>query len=139
LKYKGIYILKLHLPKDKNIIIGKKGESFFGKGYYLYVGSAAGPGGIEGRLKHHKNRISKPHWHIDYLRLHAEVIDIFILQGEKELEHHIAKILESHFQPAMDKFGSSDCGCTAHLFYSVRGISLQEINKITSCAFTRDK
>jgi Uri superfamily endonuclease len=139
LNTKGIYILNITLENDAVIKIGKKTEHHFRKGFYLYVGSAAGAGGIEGRLKHHKSKPEKPHWHIDYLRLHAQVSEIYVLEGEKELEHSVAEKLKKCFTIPMTKFGSSDCGCEAHLFYSISKITLHYLNKIMSQKFIRHK
>ena len=47
---KGIYALVLHLEHREEITVGKLGTVTFPAGYYLYVGSALGPGGLEARL-----------------------------------------------------------------------------------------
>ncbi len=39
--------------KAIRIQIGKLGQFKFKKGYYAYVGSAFGPGGLNSRIKHH--------------------------------------------------------------------------------------
>lgn len=139
MKEKGIYILQLQLETDTSIKIGKTKEAYFNKGFYLYTGSAAGPGGIEGRLMHHRQKPDKPHWHIDYLRLYANVVDIYILEGEKDLEHSVAEKLKRVFTIPMGKFGSSDCCCQSHLFYCKSKITLPGLNKITSANFIRYK
>ena len=38
------------------------------KGYYVYVGSAMGSGGVAARLKHHSKISKKLHWHLEYLQ-----------------------------------------------------------------------
>jgi Uri superfamily endonuclease len=127
---KGVYILTLNLTEQKEINIGKPGLALFKKGYYLYIGSAVGPGGIDGRLKHHLRISGKPHWHIDYLRKEASVAEVFCLQGEKELEHKVADKLMKIFSIPVNKFGSSDCNCSSHLFYSKQKPSVEELKLI---------
>jgi len=64
----GTYALILHLSKKlERIEIGKLGRFAFDAGFYVYVGSAFGPGGLKARLQRHL-RTDKPlHWHIDLL------------------------------------------------------------------------
>jgi Uri superfamily endonuclease len=115
---KGIYILVLYLRLNKKLTIGSLGDVFLKKGYYLYVGSAVGSGGISGRLKHHISKTSNPHWHIDYLKNESSIVDIYFSEGSKELEHFAADKLSLKFISPINKFGSSDCKCYSHLFYS---------------------
>ena len=60
-----------------------------------------------------------PHWHIDYLRLHATVEEVWLCHGRKRREHLWARFLSSvpGASVPMPGFGSSDCGCEAHLFF----------------------
>jgi len=37
-------------------------------GYYIYIGSAFGPGGVRARMLRHLRADKPKHWHIDYLR-----------------------------------------------------------------------
>ncbi|MFN8566835.1 MAG: DUF123 domain-containing protein [Kouleothrix sp.] len=70
---KSIYLLILRLDADlADFAIGRLGCYCFTAGYYLYVGSAFGSGGITARLAHHQHR-PKPlaATHIDYLREHT--------------------------------------------------------------------
>jgi Uri superfamily endonuclease len=72
---KGVYVLILYLPYRRTIQIGRLGKFNFSDGYYAYVGSAFGPGGLAARLSHHLRRSHKPRWHIDYLRRHVDITD----------------------------------------------------------------
>ena len=47
---KGAYALVLHLERKEEITVGRLGTFAFPAGYYLYAGSALGPGGLEARL-----------------------------------------------------------------------------------------
>ena len=116
---KGTYIIILHLPEERKIEIGNLGKFSFTKGYYAYVGSAFGNGGLKERLSHHIKVTENPHWHIDYLRVHAQPVEIWFTNSIKKVEHSWAKILT--YMPGgnffLSGFGSSDCKCISHLYY----------------------
>jgi Uncharacterized conserved protein len=126
---KGIYLLILALTELKEIPVGKLGKFNFNKGYYIYVGSAAGTGGISGRLKHHFHKAVRSHWHIDFLSKETCLLDAYYLVLPKEFEHVLASKLKNIFHSPIPKFGSSDCKCTSHLFYSIKKPSLVYLKK----------
>ena len=88
---KGTYCLVLNLQKSQEILVGKLGNFYFEKGYYVYVGSAFGPGGIKARVKRHLKRVKPFHWHIDYFRRKAKVESVMAKEGNIRLEHAWAK------------------------------------------------
>ena len=51
----------------KRIDIGSLGRFDILPGFYAYVGSAFGAGGLRARIGHHLESTAWPHWHIDYL------------------------------------------------------------------------
>lgn len=114
----GTYLLLLWLEDDSEIEIGRLGSLFFPRGYYLYVGSARGPGGLQARLARHCRRGKHRRWHIDHLRCHADLIEIWAVEYEERLECLWAQQL-AHLSPAcpIPHFGSSDCRCPSHLFH----------------------
>ena len=119
---KGTYVLVLRLPRTRSIQVGKLGKFDFRPGYYLYVGSAFGPGGLGARLKHHLKTFARPHWHIDYLRRAAALEQVWYSEDEIPCEHDWANRLQALpgvAIPAMG-FGASDCACQSHLFYFSR-------------------
>ena len=63
------------------------------RGYYAYVGSAFGPGGLAARLKQHRSISANPHWHIDYLRRAAALVDSWISAEPDRTEHAWAEKL----------------------------------------------
>jgi Uri superfamily endonuclease len=91
----------------------------FAAGWYAYVGSAFGTGGLRGRLKHHLAQGKRLHWHIDYLAQSASIEEIWYLASETPYEHTWASILAGlpHTTIPVNRFGASDCKCPAHLFY----------------------
>lgn len=114
----GTYLLLLECDKQAELSIGKLDHMTTEPGYYLYVGSAFGPGGIQARINHHKHIAVRPHWHIDYLRAAAELMDAWCVYDTR-CEHEWAYSLmqsEAATMP-LKGFGSSDCDCATHLFY----------------------
>jgi Uri superfamily endonuclease len=99
--------------------VGQLGEYDLGAGWYCYVGSAFGSGGLRGRLQHHLSPIAKPHWHIDYLRSAASIDKVWYLAGETRYEHQWADILQAQEGATIPvpRFGASDCQCQTHLIY----------------------
>ena len=61
----GTYILILQTQTERMIPVGRLGVMAVRPGWYVYVGSAFGPGGVKGRVGHHARPQTKPHWHID--------------------------------------------------------------------------
>jgi Uri superfamily endonuclease len=115
----GSYNLLLYLPRRATLAVGRLGSIVFKRGYYLYLGSAFGPGGVRSRVQRHLMKDKKHHWHIDYLRDQAKVkaVGIDCLNGN--MEHHWARKLMTNTIKCdpIDKFGCSDCTCPSHLFY----------------------
>lgn len=115
----GTYALVLKCENNEEIAIGKLGRFRTQPGYYVYVGSAFGPGGLRARIGHHLRSSSKPHWHIDYLKQFTEIIEICFSSGMERFEHRWAAILQSQADAVIPfpRFGASDCDCPAHLFF----------------------
>jgi Uri superfamily endonuclease len=115
----GTYVLILHLPRLTTVDVGRLGCFHFPDGWYAYVGSARGPGGLAARISRHR-RSSKPrHWHVDYLRVHAQPIAAWYAVGNQKRECAWAEALSrlpGASVPA-PRFGASDCRCPAHLVY----------------------
>jgi Uri superfamily endonuclease len=113
----GTYALLLALDVPTEIEVGSLGGIQFESPFYMYVGSAFGPGGLGARVKHHAQPIRRAHWHIDYLRQAADVISIWYSAGSERFECTWASAaLELHGASAVPLFGSSDCRCSSHLF-----------------------
>ena len=84
-------------------------------GFYAYVGSALS--GLERRLARHLRAEKRFHWHIDYLLNMARINEIIYGETGESKECALAEILSQRL-PAINGFGSSDCKCPSHLFYS---------------------
>jgi Uri superfamily endonuclease len=121
----GTYLLELHLGAEQRIRVGSLGEIRFPAGFYLYAGSALGPGGLQARLARHLRRRSDPgtpkklHWHVDYVREHVDWQGAWIRAGAERLECAWAAAIccLSGAEIVARGFGASDCGCRAHLVH----------------------
>lgn len=118
----GSYCLLLFLPRRATIKVGQLGSLDFKRGYYLYLGSAFGPGGLRARIQRHLMKDKKHHWHIDYLRARAKVKAVWVDCSNGNMEHRWAwKLITNAIEcNPIEKFGCSDCNCASHLFYFKR-------------------
>ena len=114
----GTYTLLLRCALSRELQIGRLGQLTFRSGFYLYVGSAFGPGGIEARVGHHLKPVRRPHWHIDYLRQKAAAVEALPIRSSFAEECELAAAMQRLLGPGILHFGCSDCDCPSHLFYS---------------------
>ena len=115
-KDRGSYLLVLQLERQKRLEVGRLGKIMFQKGYYIYVGSAMS--NLRARIKRHRQKRKKTYWHIDYL---THVTDGFLsipIRSSQRQECEIAQSLSVIFNSGPSNFGSSDCKCLTHLFFS---------------------
>jgi len=121
---KGTYLLIAKASQLKQMGIGALGRFEIVPGFYAYVGSAFGSGGLRARLGHHLESTAEPHWHIDYLLQVATPIEVWFTTADQKLEHHWAELMENAlgFRAPIPRFGSSDYhrSRVSHLFYSKR-------------------
>ena len=115
----GNYILLLHLSRDEQLTIGKLGTFNFPAGWYAYVGSAFGSGGLVGRLKYHLKPVERPHWHIDYLRQSAQLQEIWLSPSAERREQEWVDLMLAIPGAAViaEGFGASDSDRESHLIY----------------------
>lgn len=110
---RGAYILIFEVEQTLKLSIGKIGDKFLPRGFYLYVGSAQN--GLEARLAPHRRKGKNLFWHVDYLREKARLRHALAIRTPSDLECSIARSL-SRFARVVSGFGSSDCSCEGHLF-----------------------
>lgn len=115
----GTYTLIFSSSRKEQISIGKLGTLQLKPGFYVYIGSAFGPGGLKARIAHHCRRAVRPHWHIDYLSPFLELNSIWYTYDPAGREHHWANILFKMRLASvpLTGFGSSDCRCRSHLLF----------------------
>lgn len=115
----GTYALVMSAAANASVRIGRLGDLRLRPGFYVYVGSALGPGGVRARLAHHIRPSSRPHWHIDYLKVHAAVEQVWYCHNRVSREHEWGRCLAAMRGASMPMpgFGASDCRCRSHLFF----------------------
>jgi len=126
-KKTGVYILKIKLDHPTTLTYGKKHTSHLPKGYYYYVGSALN--NLEARINRHLSQEKKIHWHIDYLLKQATIEHIYYKITIEKEECHIAQKLAKKLEN-IPNFGSSDCTCKSHLYYTNNPQSLDPPNNL---------
>ena len=123
----GTYALILAANETRRLRIGRLGSLALRPGWYVYVGSAFGPGGVDARLAHHRKRAARPHWHVDHLRLHTQLERVWYTHDPIRREHQWAQVM--HRLPGAEiplpGFGASDCTCASHLVRFTRRPSLR--------------
>lgn len=115
----GTYALILRACSAAQIGVGRWGTLDVRPGYYIYVGSAFGPGGVSARIQRHCRQNKKLKWHIDYLREVTTPVQVWCGYNGRELEHLWAEILSCQcgVMP-VPGLGCSDCRCESHLFFT---------------------
>ncbi len=114
----GTYALILHLAQARAIQVGRLGMFRFPAGFYAYLGSAYGPGGLRARLGRHLADEKRLHWHIDYLRQAAPVTALWLVERQRQecTWAQALATLPGARQP-VPGFGASDCACPSHLIH----------------------
>ena len=114
----GTYALVMACVSDQRVEVGKLGRLHVRPGFYAYIGSAFGPGGLKARIAHYVKISRRPHWHIDYLRSILDIDEVWYTYDSEQHEHQWADTF-SRLKGAtipMAGFGASDCSCLSHLF-----------------------
>lgn len=118
----GTYALIFHCDAPFRVRVGKLGFVEGPRGYWIYVGSAFGPGGLASRLAHHLKPSQRPHWHLDYLKTAFRPVDIWTTTDPVKRECIWARCfsaLKGSTCPIAG-FGASDCTCLSHLIHRLR-------------------
>ena len=113
----GTYILVLVNRVCCTVKVGGLGRVEFHRGWYLYTGSAFGPGGLAARAGRHLRPDKPCRWHIDYLTAGLTVHRVWLSTATQRLECLWAGLLTQMGGTAVPGFGASDCDCPGHLFY----------------------
>ena len=113
----GTYALILRSHTKISVRVGKLGQLNTGPAYFIYIGSAFGPGGVRARVLRHFRQTKTKHWHIDYLREFVTPVSAWYSHELVNLEHRWARAFsEIDNAVAVKGFGCSDCTCFSHLF-----------------------
>ena len=113
----GTYALILRSWRRQRLKVGRWREIGVEPGYYIYIGSAFGPGGVQARLNRHCRETKTNHWHIDYLREISSPVGAWMSYEPIRLEHRWARrLVDVEGVRTIPGFGCSDCKCHTHLF-----------------------
>jgi Uri superfamily endonuclease len=114
----GTYALLLRIASTEIALIGRRYRLPLVPGWAIYAGSAFGPGGVAARLAHHRRPVTRPHWHIDYLRRCASLESVWCSHDAVRRECLWAEVLARDLGGVLPpfRFGASDCRCPAHLY-----------------------
>ena len=113
---KGAYVLALELAHPVRLNFAKFTGCTLKPGWYIYLGSARGTGGLRARLRRHFLKTKKMHWHVDRLTVAATKSEAFAVCGGDECELVAALLDRPEFALAIPGFGSTDCKrCSSHL------------------------
>ena len=128
---RGTYALILRSRRFSELTVGALGKVKLQPGFYIYVGSAQGAGGIRSRVSRHLKASKKLHWHIDYLRRNLPIITVWCAKTAFVQEHQWARTIGGGniATAAIQSFGASDCRCESHLFFCTTAPLLAEFRR----------
>jgi sugar fermentation stimulation protein A len=116
---KGSYILVMENEEDAQYAIGAQGIMDFPQGFYVYVGSAMT--NLNKRIKRHKRKRKKTHWHIDHLTGgEMEIVEDYRIRRSDRIESQLSKEIETLAGKSIAGFGASDTENNSHLHYFPR-------------------
>ena len=115
----GTYLLILYANRSRRVSIGKLGRFAAEAGFYYYVGSAFGSGGLKARLGRHCRRTKSLRWHIDYLRERTALAGAYWSTSLDKREAYWVERLNEHaaLTCPFGGFGASDSKQASHLFF----------------------
>lgn len=117
----GAYALMVRLSRPWSPGITRLSDRMLDAGYYIYCGSAYGPGGLRARIARHLRSGKRAHWHIDRLTEVGTVVDVAVHIAGDEC-NLVDALVKRGASTALAGFGSSDCRrCPAHLLSPPQG------------------
>ncbi|MBT3764550.1 MAG: GIY-YIG nuclease family protein [Rhodospirillaceae bacterium] len=112
----GAYLLAVFLANPFDLSVSTLPATTLPRGWYIYAGSARGPGGLKARVGRHLRRGKSPRWHIDPLTEAATEMFASLYVEGRECGLMTKVIKSQRFQVPVPGFGSSDCRiCPSHL------------------------
>ncbi len=132
----GTYTVIFRHDADATVAVGALGTFDFPSGYYGYVGSAFGPGGVRARTdRHRRQHIARKKWNIDHMKPPFRAVAIWWTHDtfKRECSWSAALAASPRFDCPAAGFGSHDCRvnrsdgfgspdgrlCRAHLLHSM--------------------
>ncbi len=127
----GTYIVIYRLDADlTGLRVGALGTFDLPAGYYAYVGSAFGAGGVQARVGRHLTPVKvKPKWNVDHLTPHTRAVEAWWTHDPIKRECTWSRVLAGspEYDCPASEFGSRDCrSCPAHLYHSLHRPSIRD-------------
>jgi len=112
----GAYLLLIGLEGPVTVKAAAFPETTLAPGWYIYAGSAHGPGGLRARIARHFRADKPVRWHVDQVSTRAAGLAAAAYRNASECAL-VDRLLDARgFTVPAPGFGSSDCRlCTAHL------------------------
>jgi Uri superfamily endonuclease len=121
------------------IRVGSLGTFTFAPGFYLYIGSARGPGGLRARIERHLRKDKVKRWHIDYLTASSSfrLVGAFMGMSVERMEGTlVVELMRAGIDECLAGFGSTDDPrVTSHLL--AVATSLEECRRVVQRSFSR--
>ena len=115
----GSYLIIGRLDNEILLNSGRFSGHELLRGYYVYSGSAFGPGGLFSRISRHLNPDTKRFWHFDHLKANLCFIEVLFSAISNSQECDFIKVVQTieGISFPLKLFGASDCRqkCPAHL------------------------
>jgi Uri superfamily endonuclease len=129
-KQTGNYVIGGYSAQPFSLVMKKFGLLELPGGYYLYCGSAHGPGGLKSRVGRHLERGTKKFWHFDYLKGFLQPQCVWWQVNPANFECTTAQFLFdlAGASCVVKGFGASDCreGCPSHLVYFPEKVQVEQ-------------
>ena len=121
-KQPGTYAQILENESAQAVSVGRLGTLELQPDWYVYVGSAHGPGGRAARVGRHIHIEKIRRWHIDYVRPLVELREVWFTHGTENRECQWAQTFAAMPKAELPspRFGASDCRCPSHLIWLPR-------------------
>jgi Uri superfamily endonuclease len=117
----GTYIVIFQNDTRSSIAVGRWGVLIAYPGYYSYIGSAFGPGGVRARVRRHCRTEKPVRWHVDYLSGVMHPFEAWYSYAPFHLEHLWSRSFAAMSGATPIKgFGCSDCNCDTHLYFMAK-------------------
>lgn len=112
----GAYLLLMRLEAALVPEIKRFAGLELSPGWYIYCGSAYGPGGLSARLKRHLQSDKSVRWHVDRLSCAATARIAAAVTGGNECDLWRRLSARPQMSIPAPGFGNSDCrSCASHL------------------------
>ncbi|MDO6460422.1 GIY-YIG nuclease family protein [Granulosicoccaceae sp. 1_MG-2023] len=129
----GTYLLILCARRAQTVRVGKLGGFSVAPGFYYYVGSAFGGGGLRSRLSRHFKRDKTRRWHIDYLRHKTALAGAYWqCSADKAEDDWVIRLSQCNaLSRPFSGFGASDSKQDSHLFFCPYLLSQTRLEQLT--------